>query len=68
MLVVSSGTFFFFLAGLIWAEIKFTVHVILSKWPINKFKLDQQIRQQTLRTYCPNLYTVRGKLKLDELS
>ena len=30
----------------------------LTKWPINKFKLVQSSRQQELRGYCPNIYTV----------
>ena len=61
-------TYVSFLAGLIWAEMKCSLHVTQSNEAINKFKLDQQIRQQMQRTYCPHLYTVRGKLKLDELS
>ena len=39
-------------------EIKCTVHVTLLKRPINYFKLEQQIRQQALRVYCPIIYTV----------
>jgi len=34
------------------------VHVDLSKWPINQLKPVQQIRQQALKAYCPNIYTV----------
>ena len=35
-----------------------TVQIALPKRPINQFKLDQQSRQQALRVYYPNLYTV----------
>ena len=35
------------------------VHVALPKWPIHFYcKLDQQSRQQALRAYCHNIYTV----------
>ena len=34
------------------------MHVVFSKRPINKIKLDQQSRKQALRVYCPNTYTV----------
>ena len=34
------------------------VHTALPKWPIHQFKPVQQSRQQTLRAYCPNEYTV----------
>ena len=34
------------------------MHVVFSKRPINKIKLDQQSRKQALRGYCPNTYTV----------
>ena len=40
------------------AEIKCTVHLALPKRPINQFKLDRQNRQQALRAYCSNIYTV----------
>jgi hypothetical protein len=39
------GTFCFFLAGLVWAEIEGKVDVALPKRPINKFKPVQQSRQ-----------------------
>ena len=47
-----------FLPGWSGAEMKCTVHVDLPKRPINCFKLDQQKRQQVLRAYCTNIYTV----------
>ena len=34
------------------------MHLVLPKWPINQFEQDQQSRQQVLRAYCPNVYTV----------
>ena len=34
------------------------VHFDLSKRPINQFKPVQQSKQQALRAYCPNIYTV----------
>ena len=34
------------------------MHVALPKRPINYLKLDQQSRQQALRAFCPNIYTV----------
>ena len=34
------------------------MHAALPKQPINQFKLIQQSRQQTLRAYCPDIYTV----------
>ena len=43
---------------LVWTEIEFTVHVALPKLPISQFKPVQQSRQQALRAYCPNIYTV----------
>ena len=39
------------------AEIECTVGVALPKWPINSFKLDHQMRQHSLRAYCPNTVT-----------
>ena len=45
---------------LFWAEVKCMLHVVLPKRPINEFKLDQQSRQQALKAYCPNIYTVVG--------
>ena len=44
-------------------EIKCTFHVTLPKCPINKSELDQQSRQQPLRAYCPNVYTVPKRLQ-----
>ena len=43
-----------------WAEIECAVYVPLPKWSINQFKPVQQSRQQALRAYCPNIYTVPG--------
>ena len=38
------------------------MHVALSNRSINQFKPVQQNRQQALRAYCPNMYTVeKGK-------
>ena len=34
------------------------VHIALPKRPINQFKPVQKSRQQALRPYCPNIYTV----------
>ena len=34
------------------------MHVALPKQPINWFQLGQQSRQQALRAYCSNIYTV----------
>ena len=38
--------------------IKCTIYASLPKQPINKFDLVQQSRQQGLRAYFPNIYTV----------
>ena len=43
---------------LVWAEIQCTVHVNLSKWPINQLKPVHSSRQQLIRTYCSNVYTI----------
>ena len=51
------GTFNSVLAGRN-VEIKFTVHFALPKRPINQFQPVWQSRQQVLRAYCPNIYTV----------
>ena len=40
------------------AENKCTVYVALPKRPINQFKLYQQSRQQAIRGYCSNIYTL----------
>ena len=40
------------------AKIKCTVRVFLPKESINQFKSVQQSRQQGLRSYCSNVYTV----------
>ena len=40
------------------SDIKCNEHVALPKLPINKLKLDQQNREQVLKTYCSNVYTV----------
>ena len=42
-----------FPSWLVWAEVKFMVHVALPKQPINPFKPVQQNRKQALRAYCP---------------
>ena len=43
----------------------FTVHVALPKWSINQLKPFRQCRQQGLRFYCPNIYTVtKEKVKV----
>ena len=34
------------------------MHVTIPKGPINWFKMDEQSRQQELRAYGPNIYTV----------
>ena len=47
-----------FLPGWSRAEIKCTVHVALSKWPINQLKLVCQSRKQALTAYCPNINNV----------
>ena len=49
---ICSSTIIFFLPGLSACT---AVHASLTKWPIKKFKLDQQIIQQALRAYCPNI-------------
>ena len=36
---------------------KCPVHAAMPKLQINQFKPDQQSRQETLRAYCPNIYT-----------
>ena len=53
---LSFGTFDSYLAGLV--KIKCKVHVALPKRYTNQFKPVKQSRQQALRAYCPNLYTV----------
>ena len=53
--LLCNGTFVFFLAG---EGINITVHVALPKRPINQFYLVQQSRQQTLRAYCLDIYTL----------
>ena len=40
------------------AEIKSSVNLALPKRLITQFKPEQQIRQQALRAYCSNIYTV----------
>ena len=40
-----------------------TVHVSLLKRPVNHFKPVHQSRQQMLRAYCPNFYTVPIAIK-----
>ena len=43
------------------------VDVALPEWPINKFKPVQQSKQQSLRAYCPIIYTVVKGLTLDSI-
>ena len=43
---------------LVWAEIKCMLHVDLSKWPMKQLKPVQQSRQQALKVYCSNIYTI----------
>ena len=47
---------------LVWEEIKCTVHMAVSKWPINQFEPFRKSEQQVLRAYCPNIYTVSSAL------
>ena len=46
--------------------IKFTMHVAWPKRPQSQFKPVQQSRQQVLRAYCPNIYTVPIRLHVLE--
>ena len=46
------------ISWLVLAEIKSTVQVALPNWPINQFKKCRQSRQQILRAYCADVYTV----------
>ena len=41
----------------------YTMHVALPKRPINQFNLIQQSRQQALRAFYPNIYTVAMRKK-----
>ena len=43
---------------LIWTENECLMHVALTKRPINQFQPVWQSRQQSLRAYYPNVYTV----------
>ena len=43
---------------LVRAEIVYTIHVVLHKQFLNQFKPVQQSRQQALKAYCTNIYTV----------
>jgi hypothetical protein len=40
---------------LVWAEIKYTFHAALPEWTKNQSSI---CKQQLLRDYCPNMYTV----------
>ena len=40
------------------SSVRYMLHGTLPIWPINPFKPVQQSRQQVLRAYCPNIYTV----------
>ena len=53
-MLFSFGTFDSFLAGL-WIN---QANFALPKRTINQFKPVQQRKQQILRAYCPNIYTV----------
>ena len=48
------------ISWLVWTEMKCTVHVALSKRSTNQLKPVQQSRQQLLRAYYPNKYTVQA--------
>ena len=48
--------YIFFLPGFIWAQIEYMVHVPLPKWPIKQFKQVWQMRQQSKRAYCSDIY------------
>ena len=41
--------------------------VAMSKWPVNQFKPVQQSRQEALRAYCPNIYTMPFLFKVSGL-
>ena len=41
---------------LVLSEVECTVHK--PKWPINQLEPTQQSRQQVIKAYCPNIYTV----------
>ena len=56
-LLLCSSTFVFCLAGL-GQNSSVLCMLLCPNVPINQLKLDQQSRQQALRTYCPNIYTV----------
>ena len=45
-----------------WSGQKSSAPCTLIKRPINQFKPVQQSRQQVLRAYCPNIYTVSQSL------
>ena len=49
-----------FPSWLVWsgADINYTLHVALSKWPFKQLKLDQQNKHEALRAYSSNIYTV----------
>ena len=40
-----------------------TLNVALPKWPIDQFISVQHCRQQVLRAYCPDIYTVPSSAK-----
>ena len=45
----------------------FTVHAFaLPKLPITQIKPDKQSRQEALRDYCPNIYTVVHLVRLTQ--
>ena len=53
---------------LVWAKIECRVDVALPKQPITQFKPVQQRKQQALRAYFPNIYTVAGAEKRERMS
>ena len=48
------------------AEMECALHVALPKWSLNQLKPVQQITQQVLRAYCPNIYTVPYHIHLQD--
>ena len=56
--VSSLASIVFNLAGLGQKVHESMNHVDMPKWPINQYILVQQSRQQALRAYCSNAYTV----------
>ena len=61
--LTSFSTFDSFLAGMAKME-RSLVHVDLPIWPINRLEPLQQSRQQVLRAYWPNVYTVPDLMEI----